>query len=855
MASIHHPPNVERHTQGSGIGRRRSSASSASRQVYPGEERHSWYEKHLGNNSSRTRRDTDLMYQEPKRHPLSRDPATPPKPNPDAQALRRSPTRNPSELTYSVQAPSFLDYPSQSQKEQKQRSISTPPAARRFHTDPVQNAKKRESGSLLPRTRSSLFLPTNARASRPTSSDGLEAFGLPPSLSYVFRDTTGSAGIAPAESGKSLDDRTESWKRDSDVRKNSEGLSSGAERLFQTLADEDTSRGSNSSRSPYRFSQTSYDTPTQVRRASLPAVRSDFSIASIPSAPSVYDDQAEEYEMNKKRHHQEPANTQSSASNALSSWRSTVSPSVYNSLTRLYGEAEMQRQEVIFEICHTEALFVQRLRTVLRLFIRPLRAQDTSTWISGVPGSIARLFDWFEDIINLHVEINTELRHVRSDHQTVVERFAGILRKFVPRFEVYQPYIIRVEGALERLKGEGSDDMDENWVNFREFVGIQGHEEDCEGRTLQNLLLEPIHRLEKYKEMFQTLLERTAKQHVDRLPTVSLVSSMKTTLRVMQEVKSREGEYKLIKDLASAIEGLTSPSSLAKRERQLLIRGSCRLLASRSQARSQRNSNGNRQSVVLLDAINNWDNTKRSERRRSLLPASSPDVDPSTFASSASSNKTTSGGSGSGYDLKFSPVEVFVFSDVVVVVTPAGKDRWKLVEKLGTARILGVAESTVIVQGHEEHVAELELVPVGDLQLEESHIDEDNLMSTPVSSIRISVDLEHQGDADRQERRKKWFASLRECCRATTLSLEFPLRFDLHQSLAGFGGMENFDGDKYKKVMDAGLPPPKSPSMQVQAYSRRQRRRSDFAQAEREERDWWSFRFKQVYLEMKRDER
>jgi len=191
----------------------------------------------------------------------------------------------------------------------------------------------------------------------------------------------------------------------------------------------------------------------------------------------------------------------------------------------------------------------------------------------------------------------------------------------------------------------------------------------------------------------------TSKQHVDRLPTVSLVSSVKTTLRVMQEVKTREEEYNMVKDLVLTIEGLSSTSSLARRERRLLVRGSCRLLASRSQARSQRNSNGNRHSLVLLDATNTRDTTKRSEKRRSLLPASSPDVNPNAFARSASPNNTTSGGSESGYDLNFSPAELFVFTDVVVVATPTGKNRWKLVEKIGTARILHVAESTVAVQG------------------------------------------------------------------------------------------------------------------------------------------------------------
>jgi hypothetical protein len=161
----------------------------------------------------------------------------------------------------------------------------------------------------------------------------------------------------------------------------------------------------------------------------------------------------------------------------------------------------------------------------------------------------------------------------------------------------------------------------------------------------------------------------------------------------------------------------------------------------------------------------------------------------------------------------------------------------------------------IVLPGHEKHVIELDLIPVSDPQLEQAHTDEDMFMSTSVSIVQISVDPEHQGSADRQERRKNWLSSFEKCRRATTLSLEFPLRFDLHQGLSGFGGMENFNADKYQKAMGAELPPPKSPSMQVGVHNRRQRRRSDFAQAERGERDWWSFRFKEVYLEMQRDEK
>jgi hypothetical protein len=169
--------------------------------------------------------------------------------------------------------------------------------------------------------------------------------------------------------------------------------------------------------------------------------------------------------------------------------------------------------------------------------------------------------------------------------------------------------------------------------------------------------------------------------------------------------------------------------------------------------------------------------------------------------------------------------------------------------------VFTVENLLIILPGREEHVVELDLISVSDLELQQAHTDEDTFMSNPVSSVQISVDVEDQSDSDYQDRRKTWFASFEKCWRATSLSLEFPLRFDLHQGLAGFGGMDNFNADKYRKEMGGGPLPPKSPSMQVQAHNRRRRRRSDFAQTEREERDWWSFRFKEVYLEMQRDQR
>ncbi|PBK83232.1 hypothetical protein ARMGADRAFT_945292 [Armillaria gallica] len=50
--------------------------------------------------------------------------------------------------------------------------------------------------------------------------------------------------------------------------------------------------------------------------------------------------------------------------------------------------------------------FIHLLTCIVRLFMLPLCVQDSKTWISwisSVPSGITRLFDWLEDILNLHM--------------------------------------------------------------------------------------------------------------------------------------------------------------------------------------------------------------------------------------------------------------------------------------------------------------------------------------------------------------------------------------------------------------------------------------------------------------------
>ena len=180
-------------------------------------------------------------------------------------------------------------------------------------------------------------------------------------------------------------------------------------------------------------------------------------------------------------------------------WRSTLSTAIYKSLLGQYGELEMQRQEVIWELWESEKVFVKGMRAMVGLFIRPLRVKNTRMWISGVPSDVARLFDWLEDIVNLHKQILSVLQASLDEQSPVVKHLAASMRSCLARLEVYQPYIVRLEeatGTIKHLRQDPGSD-------FGEFMKIQERAADHHGWSLESFLTEPLNRLTRYPDFFK----------------------------------------------------------------------------------------------------------------------------------------------------------------------------------------------------------------------------------------------------------------------------------------------------------------------------------------------------------------
>jgi hypothetical protein len=540
---------------------------------------------------------------------------------------------------------------------------------------------------------------------------------------------------------------------------------------------------------------------------------------------------------------------------------------------------------------------VKRLQTFVRLFICPLRVKDSVTWLTGVPPEVARLFDWLEDIINLHAQISSALRAVVSEQYPIVMRVAGRVRSFVSRLEVHQPYVVRLESTtllIKRLSGESSCD-------FGEFIRIQQEQDECHGWSVEAFLVEPVNRLVDYPMHFkvrtklplchlsqksyiiaQRLLDVTPQGHPDHLATFSLLHCTETIIRVMREVKLQEEEYELVKDRLGHIKGLPASLQLAHRSRRLLARGrlerenpagNVRAATTGRELHDHRRSHhaaGVRQSrlisVIQSRAVRSDSIRTTSESNTSMGSHFSDDLQskhyPSDFfrhSPSASSlarqdvwerQFTSPRNAQPILELRAETLYTLVFNDLALFASPiydpsARHDRempgysWSLIEGIGISRVLKVIEdSSQIV---------LDLLPVDLENIATGKIPDSGQVITLSLSVPSMSSSGAQLDmAGLSRLRSNWVSAFQECAEYTLRALSFPT--ESGKLAAPTPGLvwDSNPQTSVSAILASGLPLPKSPSTQMAE----QQGAADPAEQEREARGWWGLRFQQVLREM-----
>ena len=227
-----------------------------------------------------------------------------------------------------------------------------------------------------------------------------------------------------------------------------------------------------------RTRRRSFDSQPSTRNSSPASVYDDSPICAAPPAP-------EKAAFSRPSH---------SRTRTLPDVQPT-SPDIPCSSTNNHTHpAITERQDFLRSLFSSEKAFVKSARGVIRTYFVPLRARDSHSWLVGLPSPIARLFDWLEDIVNVHAAL------VRSLQEHGAEIRA--LRTFAAQLEVYVPYVVKLDSAREALRWHLTEDQGA----FGEYLRIKSTERPRSKKgewTLEQLVEEPLLRLHGYLDVLQ----------------------------------------------------------------------------------------------------------------------------------------------------------------------------------------------------------------------------------------------------------------------------------------------------------------------------------------------------------------
>ncbi|TCD70366.1 hypothetical protein EIP91_003718 [Steccherinum ochraceum] len=661
------------------------------------------------------------------------------------------------------------------------------------------------------------------RKQRPTPVDATarerEGFGIPNSLSFLgnngpdtsqpsqLRSQTAYLGNLPCPESDTSTLGGSAWQEHSGP---TDTLSRGAEALFKELSGHAANTVEDRGTRKQRRRGMTVDGPSAAVPERHPhpephhgRIRHSRSQSDTSSVPSVY----EEHPTPPQEQHEQHPNDDNAFYAEVEGWKSTMGPEAYSKLLEHYGVGEMRRQNAIYEFFGAEDTFTSQLRLTLRQFIRPLRHKDSKTWIPGVPAPVARLFDWLDDIINLHLGVAIAIKTARRTWREggAIVRLTDIFVGFTPRLEIYQPYLVRVKAVIGIIAQCVRDSSE-----FGEFVKLREQDLECGGWTLAQLLYEPVKHLASYSDTFLRILQLTPRGHNDHLPMLSLYHSSKMAMRVMDEVRKRENAYDFFKQTLSDIDGLPPSVRLANRERRLLWQGPLVV-------------------CVVEESCDAGEDVRTGTRR------GTPKIVIEHFSEGG---QRSVGKSTQQRTLTEEPRQVqgYILNDLVLLATPAKPGRrregrpWRLLENVGIAKLLGVNEIS--------SATSVDLLPIT--------MSESLPYDQPENAVTCL-----QVDVPRTEQFDEILNALQKCYAETLRSLSFPATSD-HGLPFGPTDLEYDTQQSVAAIRSAGLPMPKSPSVQVQDL--RTGAAGSAVDQEREERGWWSLRFQQVLGEMRRQD-
>ncbi|XP_058408758.1 pleckstrin homology domain-containing family G member 5 isoform X5 [Diceros bicornis minor] len=260
---------------------------------------------------------------------------------------------------------------------------------------------------------------------------------------------------------------------------------------------------------------------------------------------------------------------------------------------------QCHQQEAVWELLHTEASYIRKLRVITNLFLCCLLNLQESGLLCEVEAE--RLFSNIPEIARLHrglwasvmAPVLEKARRTRALLQP--GDFLKGFKMFGSLFKPYIRYCMEEEGCMEYMRGLLRDnDL------FRAYVTWAEKHQQCQRLKLSDMLAKPHQRLTKYPLLLKSVLRKTDESRAKEA-VITMIDSVErfihhvnACMRQRQErqrlavVVSRIDAYEVVEGSSDEVDkllreflhlDLTAPIPGASPEetRQLLLEGSLRM--------------------------------------------------------------------------------------------------------------------------------------------------------------------------------------------------------------------------------------------------------------------------------------
>ncbi|XP_053174444.1 pleckstrin homology domain-containing family G member 5 isoform X2 [Scomber japonicus] len=205
---------------------------------------------------------------------------------------------------------------------------------------------------------------------------------------------------------------------------------------------------------------------------------------------------------------------------------------------------QSHQQEAIWELLHTEATYIKKLRVITDLFLSGLLNLQESGLLTEVEPN--KMFSNIQEILCLHTALWNQVmlpvlekaRQARAllDPTDLHHGF----RTFGSRFQPYIRYCMEEEGCMEYMRTLLRDNE-----LFRTYVTWGETHKQCNRLKLADMLAKPHQRLTKYPLLLKSVLKKT-----DELSVRDIVNSMVASVEgfinsVDSQMRQRQEQQKL----------------------------------------------------------------------------------------------------------------------------------------------------------------------------------------------------------------------------------------------------------------------------------------------------------------------